>query len=66
MPAQFKNKSLVRSWVETVNFLGCPMKGGVLTSLVSFMTMEPCCRAIKVFRCGILRPMALYPIDSSS
>jgi hypothetical protein len=36
MPAESENKSRVRSWVETVSFLSCPMKGRVLTSLVSF------------------------------
>jgi hypothetical protein len=33
---EFKKKSLVGSWLETVNFLDGVMKGRVLTSLVSF------------------------------
>ena len=36
MLGEFKRKSLVGSWVETVNFLDGPMKGRVLTGLVSF------------------------------
>ena len=36
MLGEFKNKSLVGSWVETVDFLDGPMKGRVLTALVLF------------------------------
>ena len=36
MLGEFKKKSLVGSWLETVNFLDGVMKGRVLKSLVSF------------------------------
>jgi hypothetical protein len=36
MLGEFKRKSLVGSWLETVNFLDGVMKGRVLKSLVSF------------------------------